>query len=43
LADFKWAQVIQEKMEALQKNITWKLIPQPEGKKIVGVQMGILN
>lgn len=42
LADFKWAQVIQEKMEALQKNITWKLITQPEGKKIVGVEMGIL-
>jgi len=23
-------------MEALQKNNTWKLIPQPEGKKIIG-------
>ncbi|XP_073265014.1 uncharacterized protein [Populus alba] len=36
LADSKWAQAIQEEMEALKKNNTWKLIPQPEGKKTVG-------
>jgi hypothetical protein len=32
----KWIQAIEEEMEALQKNNTWKLVPLPEGKKIVG-------
>ena len=36
LANSKWALAIQEEMKALQKNNTWKLIPQPEGKKTVG-------
>ena len=36
LVDPKWAQAIQEEMEALQKNNTWRLIPLPKGKKTVG-------
>jgi len=36
LVDPKWAQAIQEEMEASQKNNTWRLIPLPKGKKIVG-------
>jgi hypothetical protein len=36
LDDPKWAEAIQEEMEALQKNNTWRLIPLPEGKKTVG-------
>ena len=36
LADPKRAQTIQEELEALQKNNTWRLVPLPEGKKLVG-------
>ena len=36
LSDPKWAQAIQEELEALQKNNTWKLVPLPKGKKVVG-------
>lgn len=35
LADPKWTQSIEEEMEALQKNRTWKLVPLPDGKKPV--------
>ena len=36
LSDPEWAQAMQEELEALKKNNTWKLVPLPEGKKIVG-------
>ena len=36
LADPKWAQAIQEELEALQKNNTWRLVPLSERKKLVG-------
>ncbi|KAF5478674.1 hypothetical protein F2P56_005215 [Juglans regia] len=36
LSNPKWAQAMQEELEALKKNNTWKLVPLPEGKKIVG-------
>ena len=36
LSDPKWAQAIQEELEALKKNNTLRLVPLPEGKKIVG-------
>ena len=36
LLNLKWAQAIQEELEALQKNNTWKLVPLPKGKKVVG-------
>lgn len=42
LSDTNWAQAIQEELEALQKNNTWKLVSLPEGNKIVGVQIGVL-
>ena len=36
LSDPKWAQAMQEELEALKKNNTWKLVPLPKGKKLVG-------
>ena len=36
LSNPKWAQAIQEELEALKKNNTWRLVPLPKGKKIVG-------
>ena len=36
LADPKWALAIQEEMEALQNNNSWRLIPLPKVKKILG-------
>jgi hypothetical protein len=36
LSDPKWAKAMQEELEALKKNNTWKLVPLPEGKKLVG-------
>lgn len=36
LNDPKWIQAITEEMQALQKNGTWKLMPLPKGKKIMG-------
>ncbi|XP_073016272.1 uncharacterized mitochondrial protein AtMg00820-like [Primulina eburnea] len=36
LSDPKWAQSMQEELEALKKNNTWKLVPLTEGKKLVG-------
>lgn len=43
LANPKWTQAIKEEMEALLKNKTWALVPLPEGKRDVGVQMGVLH
>lgn len=36
LADPKWAKLINEDMEVLQKNYTWELVPMPVGKKTIG-------
>ncbi|XP_050374637.1 uncharacterized protein LOC126792216 [Argentina anserina] len=36
LVDPKRRKVMEEEMEALQKNDTWKLVPSPHGKKVVG-------
>lgn len=36
LSNPKWAAAMQEELEALKKNNTWKLVPLPGGKKIVG-------
>ena len=36
LSDSKWAQVVKEELEALQKNNTWVLSVLPEGRKTVG-------
>ena len=36
LTDSKWARAVQEELEALQKNKTWKLVPPLEHKKLVG-------
>ena len=36
LTDPDWKKAINEKIEALQKNSTWELVPLPEGKKTVG-------
>ncbi|WJZ96496.1 hypothetical protein VitviT2T_015178 [Vitis vinifera] len=40
LSDPEWAQAMQKKkkkkLEALKKNNTWKLVPLPKGKKLVG-------
>ena len=36
LSDPKWAKAMKEELEALKKNNTWKLVPLPEGKKLVG-------
>ena len=35
----KWTQEINEEMVALEKNNTWKLMPLPEGKKVVGCKL----
>jgi len=43
LVDPKWAQAIQEEIEALQKNNTWRLIPLPKGEEDRGVQVGVLS
>ena len=42
LSDPKWAQAMQEELEALKKNNTWRLVLLPEGKKNSGMQMGVL-
>jgi hypothetical protein len=39
LIDSKWAQAIQEEIEALWKNNTWRLIQKPERKKDIAVQI----
>ncbi|CAL2270407.1 unnamed protein product [Prunus armeniaca] len=36
LEDPKWKEAMNEEMQALQKNVTWELMPLPHGKKIVG-------
>jgi hypothetical protein len=36
LQDPKWVIVMQAKMDALQANQTWELVPLPSGEKIVG-------
>ncbi|CAL8131707.1 unnamed protein product [Prunus armeniaca] len=36
LADPKWKEAMNEEMRALQKNVTWELVPLPHGKKTVG-------
>ena len=36
LADPKWRKAMNEEMEALQKNATWKLVPLPKGIKPIG-------
>ncbi|KAI5336987.1 hypothetical protein L3X38_016256 [Prunus dulcis] len=36
LEDPKWKETINEEMRALQKNVIWKLMPLPHGKKTVG-------
>ena len=36
LSNPKWATAMQEELEALKKNNTWKLVPLPRGKKVVG-------
>ncbi|PRQ47582.1 putative RNA-directed DNA polymerase [Rosa chinensis] len=36
LKDPKWSQAMNEEMEALEKNNTWKLVPPPQGKRVVG-------
>jgi len=36
LADPKWTKAVNEEMEALQKNATWKLASLPEGKSTIG-------
>ncbi|CAL8163966.1 unnamed protein product [Prunus armeniaca] len=34
--DPKWVEAMNVEMKALQKNGTWEIVPQPEGKKLVG-------
>jgi protein associated with RNAse G/E len=41
LTDPKWTKVIKEEMDALLKNGTRTLVPLLEGKKLVGVHMGV--
>ncbi|CAL2225705.1 unnamed protein product [Prunus armeniaca] len=36
LEDPKWKEAMNEEMRALQKNVTWELVPLSHGKKIVG-------
>ncbi|CAL8152107.1 unnamed protein product [Prunus armeniaca] len=36
LEDPKWKEAMNEEMRALQKNVTWELMPLPHGKKTVG-------
>ncbi|CAL8988819.1 unnamed protein product [Prunus brigantina] len=36
LEDPKWKEAMNEEMRALQKNVTWELVPLPHGKKTVG-------
>ena len=36
LANPKWRKAMNEKMEALQKNATWELVPLPKGMKPIG-------
>ena len=36
LTDPDWKKAMNTKMEVLQKNFTWELVPLPEGKKMVG-------
>jgi len=36
LQDPKWVEAMNVEMEALQKNGTWEIVLQPEGKKHVG-------
>ncbi|BBN68958.1 hypothetical protein Prudu_661S000700 [Prunus dulcis] len=36
LEDPKWKEAMNEEMRALQKNVTWELVPLPYGKKTVG-------
>ena len=36
LQDPKWKEAMNEEMRALQKIVTWELVPLPHGKKIVG-------
>jgi hypothetical protein len=39
--DAKWKDAMKEELLALQKNKTWELVHFPEGKKVVGVQVGL--
>ncbi|CAL2270416.1 unnamed protein product [Prunus armeniaca] len=36
LEDPKWKEAMNEEMRALQKNVTWEIVPLPHGKKTVG-------
>ena len=36
LSDPKWEKAMQKELKALKKNNTWKLVPLPEEKKLVG-------
>ncbi|KAI5348904.1 hypothetical protein L3X38_001791 [Prunus dulcis] len=36
LEDLKWKEAMNKEMRALQKNVTWELVPLPHGKKTVG-------
>ncbi|VVA28786.1 PREDICTED: Retrovirus-related Pol poly from transposon, partial [Prunus dulcis] len=36
LEDPKWKKAMNKEMRALQKNVTWELMPLPHGKKTVG-------
>ncbi|KAL6204484.1 hypothetical protein ACLB2K_021751 [Fragaria x ananassa] len=36
MTDPKWTQVMNEELEALQKNSTWDIVPKPAGKKRIG-------
>ncbi|KAH7547522.1 hypothetical protein FEM48_Zijuj01G0318800 [Ziziphus jujuba var. spinosa] len=39
LADTKWIQAVAEEMTALEKNATWDLVPLPDGKKIILIEI----
>ncbi|CAL9017760.1 unnamed protein product [Prunus brigantina] len=36
LEEPKWKEAMNEEMRALQKNVTWELVPLPHGKKTIG-------
>jgi len=38
IKDEKWRITMDEEIASIEKNDTWKLVPRPKGKKLIGVK-----
>jgi hypothetical protein len=38
IKDEKWRIAMDEEIASIEKNDTWKLVPRPKGKKLIGVK-----